>query len=181
MLKAHLCSRQLKDQGQWRWIRFRGLPRRQVTEPLMRTVAVEHGAEARPDWCLQWNWGKGSAGEDGILLMKTASGAQAASRITVPWRSSEVIWTGVCATWSDYCEVSPALSRLCWRSAEIPSSLCCSTGHHINWLTLRGAAVGAPSTVFYGVLLDEKDYSCETFADWVPFFMLGECWLLRWA
>lgn len=107
----------------------------------MRAVSVEHGAEARPEWCLRWNWGKGSPGEDGKDCIRSPGSQQNHLEIF----NSQL--ERVRATWSD-CEVSPALSRLYWTPLEIPSSLYHSTGHHINCLTLGGEAeVGATTTV----------------------------------
>lgn len=80
-----------------------------------------------------------------VRMAKIESGAQAASRIT--WRSLVISLTRVWATWPD-CDVSPALSRLCWIPLMIPSNLYHSTACLVNWLTLRVAAVETTSTVF---------------------------------
>lgn len=103
----------------------------------MRAVSVECGSEARPELCLPWKTeGKGLP----VRMAKTASGAQVASRITVPWGSLVVSWARVWATWYE-CEVSLALNRSCWWPSEIPSNLYHSTGCHLNWLTLmRGSS-----------------------------------------
>lgn len=72
-----------------------------------------------------------------------------------PWGSLVASWTRIWASCLD-CEVSPALSRLCWRPPETTWNLCHSIGCSVNWLTLRVAAAGVKSTVLYSFIRWER-------------------------
>lgn len=131
-------------------------------------------AEARPEWCLQWNGGKGCLGEDGKDCSRSPGSQQ-----------------NHCPLESFNSQLGRGLSILIWLwSWPCTQQVVLETSRHLSWpialnrtsyywQTLRGAAVGTTSTAFFSVLLDEKGYSCKAFSGY--FFMLDECTLLRWV
>lgn len=70
-------------------------------------------------------------GKGVLVRTKTASGAQAASRIAVPWGFQQS--AGQRSEQPDLTvKLVLHLSRLSWRSLEVPSNLYHSTGCHMN-------------------------------------------------